>query len=797
MSVRSRLADGLSRAAKALDQQPGPEAMRQAAENVSEMGSQFPFSPGEPLQPYDGYSRTPRSTDYVTGYNISTRPRTHERVSFDTLRGLIEAYDVAEIAIWHRIDSIRSLDWKLVPMDGFNGDPTEAIEAGMQALARPDRLLSFETWLAKWLYDVLAFDAGSLYRLRNRGGQCVGLSVVDGTTIAPLLDYWGNPPAPPAEAYVQFSNGVPWNWLTRNDLIYEPFRPVPRSPYGRPPLETILLNANTDIRFQVYFLQRFTEGNIPEAFASAPETWTPDQIENWQRYWDSMIYGDQSGKHQIKWMPGGSSITWSNEKDFTDQFSLFLMRKTCAAFHVVPADLGFTENVNKSSGESQADVQDRVGDRPLVRYIQRVLTNFLQDDLHLPLRHAFDLGEEQEDRLQQAQADQIYVNIGAISSTEVRELRYGLPETAGRPVPRFIMSGASGPVPLDALFAVAGQIDPETAAPDPDAPLPRTTFTGIPGVVPNPPLLSATLAEDEYGPKALPAAPPPQPAAAVSKEATEGVTAQTGVYGYDGPGHPNDDDDAADAEPGRQDDAVKAELSAFRRYCRTRRRAGTWRDFQFREVPPIEAGLLNEQGRASTVRKDTGEPPAMPAPAPAPNVAGLAVRAADTGRVLMLQRALDPADPAGGSWEFPGGHQEDGEQLFDAAWREWAEETGSIPPPGNLTGSWTSGNGVYRGFVWTVPTEGSVPVRGPSQVTNPDDPDGDQVEAIAWWQPGQLLGNQAVRAELVADLPLVLAALEPDDPGDEVAKAVSADPKARTGRGGTSTSILSPTGIRA
>ncbi len=797
MSVRSRLAGGLSRAAKALGE-PGPAAMQAAAQNVSQMGPQFPFSPGEPMQPFDGYSRTPRAFDYGTGYNIATRPRTRERVSFDTLRGLIEAYDVAEIAIWHRIDSIRSLDWKLLPADGFSGDPTDAIELGMEALAKPDRVTSFETWIAKWLYDVLAFDAGALYRMRNRGGQVVGLSVVDGTTIAPLLDYWGNPPEPPAEAYVQFANGVPWNWLTRADLIYEPFRPVPRSPYGRPALETIILNANTDIRFQVYFLQRFTEGNIPEAFASAPETWTPDQIEQWQTYWDSMIYGDQAGKHQIKWMPGGSSITWSNEKDFTDNFSLFLMRKTCAAFHVVPSVLGFTENVNKSSGDSQADVQAQVGDRPLVRYIQRTLTSFLQDDLGLPLRHAFDLGEEQEDRLQQAQADQIYVNIGAVSSSEVRELRYGLPENSARPVPRYIMSGAAGPVPLTALYAVAGPVDPETAAPDPDAPLPKTAFTGTPGVLPNPPLLAAPLAEDEYGRKALPPAPPAQPNAAVAKETTAGVTTATGVYGYDGPGQPRadgdhdrgDDGDPFPAgEPGPQDDVVKAELEAFRRFCRTRRRTGTWRDFQFRHVPPIEAGLLNDQGRASVAKA------AQPAP---PGVAGLAVQAADTGRVLMLQRALDPADPAGGSWEFPGGHAEDGEDLFDAAWREWAEETGSIPPPGELAGTWDASNGVYRGFVWTVPSEEAVPVRGPSIVTNPDDPDGDQVEAIAWWNPGDLPGNPAVRPELAADLPLVIAALSTaeNDP-DGVAKAVSGDPKDRTGQDGTSTLTRSPTGSRS
>ena len=32
------------------------------------------------------------------------------------------------------------------------------------------------------------------------------------------------------------------------------------------------------------------------------------------------MYGDQARKAQIRWMPGGSSFAWSDEKDFTDGF---------------------------------------------------------------------------------------------------------------------------------------------------------------------------------------------------------------------------------------------------------------------------------------------------------------------------------------------------------------------------------------------------------------------------------------------------------------------------------------------
>lgn len=718
-----------------------------------------PFSPGEPIGPYDGFSRTPRTQNFVPGYNIAARPRSHERVAFETLRGLVDAYDIAQMCIWHRIDSIRSLDWSLVAAKGYDGDISDAITVGMSALAKPDRQLPFANWLAAYLYDVLAYDAGTLYRLRNRRGDAIGLRVVDGTTVAPLLDYWGNSPEPPAEAYVQYVQGLPFNWLTRNDLIYEPFRKRPNSPYGVAPLETILLNANTDLRFQAYFLQRFTEGNIPAAFASAPESWTPQQIEQFQEYWDAFMLGDQAVKSQIKWMPGGSALAWSNEKDFSDHFSLFLMRKTCASFHVVPSDLGFTENVNRSSGESQADVQHRVGDLPLLRHVQGILTGFLQDDLHLPLKFAFDLGEEQADRLQQAQADKIYVELGAISATDIREMRYGLAEPEGAPVPRFIYTTHAGPIPLSSLYAVAGPVDPATAAPDPDAELPDTVFAGAQGVDPTPPIKTMPLAEEIYGPEAMPAAPPPQPTA--KEAATAGITTATGITGYDLVGHPAPSADQDD-DDGDREELAKRELAAFRTFRKARQRQGRWRDFQFRTIDPIRSRRLNQAGRAE-VRKAAGEIA----------VAGLAVQAADTGRVLMLQRALDPEDPAAGTWEVPGGHLEGDESPLQGAWREWAEETGLIPPPGEQTGTWTSPNGIYQGIVWQVPSEDSVQTNGNrDQVGNPDDPDGDNVEAIAWWDPAQLAGNPSVRPELLDSLDEVLAALG-RQPAAELEKAAA------------------------
>lgn len=137
--------------------------------------------------------------------------------------------------------------------------------------------------------------------------------------------------------------------------------------------------------------------------------------------------------------------------------------------------------------------------------------------------------------------------------------------------------------------------------------------------------------------------------------------------------------------------------------------------------------------------------------------AGVAVVAADTGRVLMLQRCLvgNEDDPNAGKWEMPGGKLDPGEGVYEAACREFAEETGH-DVPGRLVGDWMSDDGVYHGFVHVVPTEADVALNVDHEdraVANPDDPDGDNIEVIAWWSIDDACGNPCVRDEVNANTP--------------------------------------------
>ena len=224
------------------------------------------FSPGYPLVPSE--PERVRLWNFPVGYNTAYTPRSYEPIGFDELRALAESHDITRLAIETRKDQIEKLEWTIKSRDDRHPVANASARIGRltEFWRMPDGEQPFATWLREALEDVLVLDAPAFEIRRNRGGEIIGLDVVDGSTIKVLVDDTGRRPQPPAPAHEQVIHGRPWRLLRDAELIY-----LPHKAYGFSPVEQIVLTVNIGLRRQAMQLQHFTEGNVPSGLMSAPD----------------------------------------------------------------------------------------------------------------------------------------------------------------------------------------------------------------------------------------------------------------------------------------------------------------------------------------------------------------------------------------------------------------------------------------------------------------------------------------------------------------------------------------------
>ena len=119
---------------------------------------------------------------------------------------------------------------------------------------------------------------------------------------------------------------------TSDELIYAPRNPRPHKVYGYSPVEQILMTVNIGLRRQVSQLNYFTEGNTPEALIGVPEQWTPDQIRQFQEYWDALLEGNLAARRHTRFVPGGLKYQPIRDVPLKDEFDEWLARVVCFAF---------------------------------------------------------------------------------------------------------------------------------------------------------------------------------------------------------------------------------------------------------------------------------------------------------------------------------------------------------------------------------------------------------------------------------------------------------------------------------
>ncbi len=398
------------------------------------------MGPGDPIAPAG--PEAIRVWDFPVGINTVVRPRAYEAFGFHELRAFANV-EMVRLAIETRKDQVEALDWTVKAVAGAPPADPDQLAQITAFLRRPDGLTPFATWLRLALEDLLVLDAPAFERRFDRAGRLIGLDVIPGDTIHPMVDDTGRRPRGPGQvAYQQVIKGVAWTDLTDAELIYAPRNPRPNHNYGCSPVEQVVVTLNTVIRRQAAQLAYFTEGNLPAGLLNGPDGWTPEQIRDMQMWLDARLSGQVAEQAKLLWVPSGTRYQAFKDSPLKDDFDEWLARIVAYAFSLPPTP--FIKQMNRATADNDQDRGLQEGLEPLKRWAKRLLDGVIQQDLMAPGLEFCWSAAPVIDPMVQAQIDDLALRNGSATVNEVRARR-GQPPLPGGDKPDFLTQPSPAP----------------------------------------------------------------------------------------------------------------------------------------------------------------------------------------------------------------------------------------------------------------------------------------------------------------------------------------------------------------
>ncbi|HUY97053.1 MAG TPA: phage minor head protein [Verrucomicrobiae bacterium] len=533
---------------------------RDPRDAVTAFGPAVPLTPA-PIDPVEAWGRPlARRSQYPVAVNIQLGPQ--RAVPFEVLRAVADRCDVVRRCIDIRKAAIQQQDWDIaltqaatqqIMSDYAEKNPEKATAIGRKHfeaqitrvrafLEEPDpqNHLGWSEWVGNALEEHFVWDALAIQPILTYGGDLVALRIVDGSTIKPLLDEFGNTPAPPYPAFQQVLYGFPRGEFQasskpdreflHDQLLYRPRDRRSGTPFGCSPTEKALPLANLYMHRQEWLLKEFSEGAIPRGLMFADAVMTPADRRQHEANLNAELGGDTSARLQWTLVPGGFKTEFPPQmaEKYKADYDEFLIKQIGAKFAVMPTQLGVISPnygvLGRGTQPGEQDISETLGDQPLEAWLIDVVNSALRMYLGMPsaLTLVFSGGGIDEDQLVRTQTQQGQVSTALRTLNDIRadngDDLYRFPEAD---MPFLVTS--TGPV----FIPGSAQPDPAVAAAKPGGPPPAT-------------------GQD---------APPPQT--------------------------PDDDPDG--------------EVQKFVTFAR-RREGRPWRDFAFKAVTPDLGGALNRAG---------------------------------------------------------------------------------------------------------------------------------------------------------------------------------------------------------
>ena len=331
----------------------------------------------------------------------------------------------------------------------------------------------YREWISEFMFQSLVYDGVPVHPVFNLSGKCIGLDIIDASTIKILLDNYGDIPRPPNPAYQQILWGFPRGEFVaspnsdaptflggefdideRDQLSYFVMNRRTTTPYGWSPVEQALEAANIYLERQRWLAYEYKHGTTARAYMKTNDnTIGHVEMSAWERIYNDANEGDSANRMKTRLLPSGWDVEFAPHMDslYKGDYDEELRKWVASFFGVAPAQIGVVARAGLGGGkgaqEGEQDNAETVSARPRDDFIEECINSLGRRYLGQSMDVSCSIGDDRgaEDDLEVANAGKIYTGFGGKTLNEWREDQ-GLPPLSFPEADQPFLATPTGPV---------------------------------------------------------------------------------------------------------------------------------------------------------------------------------------------------------------------------------------------------------------------------------------------------------------------------------------------------------------
>ena len=315
-------------------------------------------------------------------------------LSYDVMLRIYERSALVRMVVDTKTKIISGLDWDVVSKKGYDV-PEEVLNKAREFMRKPNSDDTHYSFIVKILTDLGIYDAVAIEKVKSDvDGSIVELVPIDASTIVPVVNNHGqvteyrqvvkrqNEPygikRTNAQTQVDYSIS-----FSPDEIIYFHEYPSTNRIYGRSPLETLTIEVATDLYALGYNANWFVEGFLFTKILAVPK------LGEGERERLEAIFNIAKGKPKelpiLEVPPDSVDKTKILDLGFKNKDMEFmsledwLFKRICGVYQISPNDVvEVKQYATKASAATQREIADSKGFKPIVKLLEDVFTDILE-----------------------------------------------------------------------------------------------------------------------------------------------------------------------------------------------------------------------------------------------------------------------------------------------------------------------------------------------------------------------------------------------------------------------------------